>query len=72
MMHTFSLAQIQFRPLPGSRVITTPAHTQGAGAPETANPPKAREATEATAKREGFLIRSVSASDCIQGSYEDA
>jgi hypothetical protein len=71
-MRTFFLAQIRFRPLPGSRVTTTPAHTQGAGAPETANPPKAHERAETTAKRDGFLIRSVSANNCNQGSYEDA
>ena len=49
-----------------------PATTQGAGAPESANPPKARETTAATAKREGFYIRSVSVSDCNYGGYKDA
>lgn len=50
----------------------TPANTQGAGAPETANPPKAREIAESAAKREGLYIHSFSASDYKQGSYEDA
>jgi hypothetical protein len=47
----------------------TPANTQGAGAPETANPPKARESK---AEHEGLYIRSVSPNDCNEGGYEDA
>lgn len=43
MMHTLSLAQIQFRPLPGSRVTTTPAHTQGAGVPVSGAPVKGND-----------------------------
>jgi len=50
----------------------TPATTQGAGAPETAIPPKAREDAETTTQREGLLNRSVSASNCNDGGYEDA
>jgi hypothetical protein len=50
----------------------TPANTQGAGAPETANPPKAREIPESMAEHEGLYIRSVSASNCNDGGYEDA
>jgi hypothetical protein len=50
----------------------TPANTQGAGEPETASPPKARETAESTAKREGFLIRRVSANDCNTEGYKDA
>jgi hypothetical protein len=50
----------------------TPAHTQGAGAPETANPPKARKTTESTVKRRGLYIQSVSANDCDSEGCEDA
>jgi hypothetical protein len=50
----------------------TPAHTQGAGEPETANPPKAREATQSPPERDRFQILSVSASDCNTEGYKDA
>lgn len=42
MTHTFSLALNLFRPLPGSRVTTTPAHTQGAGVPVYGAPVKGK------------------------------
>lgn len=32
----------EFRPEPGSRVVFTPAHTQGAGVPFAVRPSKAR------------------------------
>jgi hypothetical protein len=50
----------------------TPATTQGAGAPETANPPKARETDHLAMKHNGFDIRRASANDCNYGGYEDA
>lgn len=50
----------------------TPAHTQGAGAPATADPPKARKTTESTKRREGLVIRSISVSDCNREGYKDA
>jgi hypothetical protein len=58
--------------LAGVEGENTPANTQGAGEPETASPPKARETTRTTAKREGFLIRSASVNNCNQGGYRGA
>jgi hypothetical protein len=50
----------------------TPANTQGAGAPKSANPPKARETEIQEPGCEGFDIRCAFANDCNDGGYEDA
>jgi hypothetical protein len=50
----------------------TPAHTQGAGEQETANPPKARKPAESTAQHTGLYIRRAPASARNQESYKDA
>ena len=57
----------ELRPAPGSRVTTTPAHTQGAGVPVSGAPVKGK-----TDSREGLYIRSVYANYFDCGGYKDA
>jgi hypothetical protein len=58
--------------LAGVEGESTPAHTQGAGASATANPPKAHQTLEQRPRREGFDIRGVSANNCSLEVSEDA